>query len=203
MNSSILQTPPSFSRHSFAQDFRLALTIAPFLLEEAALTSDPSVRKPTLPLLSKSIMLLCSFQSLQKFSCTWLTSVPFWRGRFPCNIAAHCITEVLIVRLKSRVFSRVLSESLSSARPSTVTISPKHGQQRRTLVDNSTSWRAPPPYFPSSLLTKQRTAANGRKSERSSIGPRLCGASSDDASVEGLKNSNTHQQIAKAIFFQF
>ena len=131
----------------------------------------PSVRKPTLPLLSKSIMLLYSFQSLQKFSCSWLTSVPFWRGRFPCNIAAHCIAEVLIVRLKSRVFSRVLSESLSSARPSTVTISPKHGQQRRTLVDNSTSWRAPPPYFPSSLLTKQRTAANGRKSERSSIGP--------------------------------
>ena len=84
-------------------------------------------------------------------------SVPFWRGRFPCNVAAHCVAEVLI-RLKACVFSRVLSESLSSARPSTVTISPKHGQQRRILVDNSTLWRAPPPYFPSYLLTKQRMA---------------------------------------------
>ena len=92
-------------------------------------------------------------------------SVPFWRGRFPCNVAAHCVAEVLI-RLKACVFSRVLSESLSSARPSTVTISPKHGQQRRTLVDNSTLWRAPPPYFPSYLLTKQRTAQSqsGRRS---------------------------------------
>ena len=33
--------------------------------------------------------------------------------------------------------------------------------------------------------------------------PRLCRASSADANVEGLKNSNTHQRIAKAIFFSF
>ena len=33
--------------------------------------------------------------------------------------------------------------------------------------------------------------------------PRLCRAASVDANVEGLKNSNTHQQIAKAIFFSF
>ena len=33
--------------------------------------------------------------------------------------------------------------------------------------------------------------------------PRLCRASSVDANVEGLKNSNTHQRIAKAIFFSF
>ena len=92
--------------------------------------------------------------------------MPFWRGRFPCNVTAYCVVEVLIIRLKACVFSRVLSESLSSARPSTVTISPQHGQQRRTLVDNSTSWRAPPPYFPSYLLTKQRTAQShsGRRS---------------------------------------
>ena len=91
--------------------------------------------------------------------------MPFWRGRFPCNVAAHCVAEVLL-RLTACVFSRVLSESLSSARPSTVTISPKHGQQRRTLVDNSTLRRAPPPYFPSYLLTKQRTAQSqsGRRS---------------------------------------
>ena len=31
--------------------------------------------------------------------------------------------------------------------------------------------------------------------------PRLCRASSVDANVDGLKNSNTHQRIAKAIFF--
>ena len=33
--------------------------------------------------------------------------------------------------------------------------------------------------------------------------PRLCRASSVDANVESLKNSNTHQQIVKAIFFSF
>ena len=33
--------------------------------------------------------------------------------------------------------------------------------------------------------------------------PRLCRASSVDANVEGLKNSNTHQRIARAIFFSF
>ena len=33
--------------------------------------------------------------------------------------------------------------------------------------------------------------------------PRLCRASSVDANVEGFKNSNTHQRIAKAIFFSF
>ena len=33
--------------------------------------------------------------------------------------------------------------------------------------------------------------------------PRLCRASSVDANVEGLKNSNKHQRIAKAIFFSF
>ena len=61
------------------------------------------------------------------------------------------------------LFARPLP--LSFARPSTVTISPKHGQQRRTLVD-SILWRAPPPCFPSYLLTKQRTAQSqsGRRS---------------------------------------
>ena len=46
-----------------------------------------------------------------------------------------------------------------------IIISPKHGQQRRTLVD-STLWRAPPPYFSKYLLTKQRTAQShsGRRS---------------------------------------
>ena len=70
-----------------------------------------------------------------------------------------------------RLFPRPLrvSDPLILWRPSTVTISPKHRQQRRTLVDNSTSWRAPPPYFPSYLLTKQPTAH--AKSEWSSIGP--------------------------------
>ena len=33
--------------------------------------------------------------------------------------------------------------------------------------------------------------------------PRLCWALSVDANVDGLKNSNTHQWIAKAIFFSF
>ena len=33
--------------------------------------------------------------------------------------------------------------------------------------------------------------------------PRLCRAVSVDANVDGLKNSNTHQRIAKAIFFSF
>ena len=95
-------------------------------------------------------------------SKVFLFLVNVWRGRFPCNVAAHCVAEAFIW-LKACVFSRVLSESLSSARPSTATISPKHGQQRRTLVD-STLWRAPPPYFPSYLLTKQRMAQSGRRS---------------------------------------
>ena len=42
----------------------------------------------------------------------------------------------------------------------------KHGQERKSLVDNSTLWRAPLPYFPSYLLTKQRMAQSqsGRRS---------------------------------------
>ena len=80
-----------------------------------------------------------------------------------------------------------------------MTISPKHGQQRRTLVDNSTLWWAPPPYFPSICW---------RSSERWKVRvvvdrPRRCRASSVDANVDGLKNSNTHQRTAKAIFFSF
>ena len=37
-------------------------------------------------------------------------------------------------------------------------------QQRGILVNNYTSWRAPPPCFPSSLLTKQRTVKSGGRS---------------------------------------
>ena len=77
-----------------------------------------------------------------------------------------------------------------------VTNSPKRGQQRRTLVDNSTSWRAPSPSLPSSLLTKQRKVQSGR-----SAPPSSSNVSNVDANVEDLKISKTRQ--SKAFFFRF
>ena len=126
-------------------------------------------------------------------------SVPFWRGRFPCNVAAHCVAEVLI-RLKACVFSSVLSESLSSAQglppwqfPQTtgskeepLLTTPLYGELHLHTFPRI-SWR-------SSEWRKVRVVVDR---------PRLCRASSVDANVESLKNSNTHQRITKAIFFTF
>ena len=117
-------------------------------------------------------------------------------GSFPCSVAAHCAAEADIIRLNAHVVSRVFSVSLSSGRPSNVTNSPKRGQQRRTLVDNSTSWRAPSPSLPSSLLTKQRKVQSGR-----SAPPLSSNVSNVDANVEDLKISKTRQ--SKAFFFRF
>ena len=79
-------------------------------------------------------------------------------GRFPCNVAAHCrrVAEVLI-RLKACVFFlRPLRVSLLCKAFNRENF-PKTRAAKKKLVDNSTLWRAPPPYFPSYLLTKQRT----------------------------------------------
>ena len=118
--------------------------------------------------------------------------MPFLGGSFPCSVAAQAD----IIRLNAHVVSRVFSVSLSSGRPSNVTNSPKRGQQRRTLVDNSTSWRAPSPSLPSSLLTKQRKVQSGR-----SAPPLSSNVSNVDANVEDLKISKTRQ--SKAFFFRF
>ena len=113
-------------------------------------------------------MLLCSFQSLQKFSCFGKCLCPFGEDVFLAMLP-HTASQKYSFNWRHASFpasSPSLSFSPASARPSTMTISPKHGQQRRTLVDNSTLWRAPPPYFPSYLLTKQRIAQSqsGRRS---------------------------------------
>ena len=143
-------------------------------------------------------MLLCSFQSLQKFSCSWQTSVPFWRGRFPCNVAAHCVAEVcILIRLKACAFSCVLS------------LSPLQGLQPWQFPQNTGSKEEPlltPLYGELHLHTFPRIC--WRSSERRKVRVvvdrlRLCRASSVDANVEVLKNSDTHQRIAKAIFFSF
>ena len=86
----------------------------------------------------------------------------------------------------------------SSARPSTVTIFPKHGQQRRTLVDKSTLWRAPPAYVPLNLLTKQQTAQSqsGRRSA-----PSL--SSFERWREHRTVKIPTHHRIATVIFFSF
>ena len=143
-------------------------------------------------------MLLCSFQSLQKFSCSWKTSVPFWRGRFPCNVAAHCVADWVLIRLKACIFSRVLSESpLQGLQP--WQFPQNMGSKEKALLTT-------PLYGELHLHTFPRIC--WRSSERHKVRvvidrPRLCRASSVDANVDGLKNSNTHQRIAKAIFFSF
>ena len=123
--------------------------------------------------------------------------MPLLERTFPCNVAAHGVTEVLIIPLKAGVFSPDLSESLSSAMASTVTISPKPVTGSREEPLSTT-----PLYGELHLHTFPRLC--WRSSERCKVRvvvdrPRLCWASSVDPNVEGLKNSNTHQLVVKAI----
>ena len=126
--------------------------------------------------------------------------MPFWRGRFPCDVAAHCVAEVcILIRLKACVFSRVLS------------LSPLQGLQPWQFPQNTGSKEElllTPLYGELHFHTFPRICwrSSKRRKVRARVvvdRPRLCRASSVDANVEGLKNSNTHQRIAKAIFFSF
>ena len=195
MKSSILQTLPSFSRHSVAQDFRFYLSssfpgsiVCTHLWSISSKANHITAQQVDyvvvqLPVPSKVFLFLVNVCAL-------------WG--FPCNVAAHCVAEVLI-RMKACVFSRILSESLSSARPSTVTISPNTGSKEEPLLTT-------PLYGELHLHTFPRIC--WRSSERRKVRvvvdrPRLCRGSSVDANVDGLKTSNTHQRIAKAIFFSY
>ena len=72
-------------------------------------------------------------------------------------------------------------------------------QQRRTVVETPLYGELHLHTFPRIC----RRSSEWRKVRVIVDRPRLCRASSVDANVEGLKNSNTHQRIAKAIFFSF
>ena len=93
-------------------------------------------------------------------------SVPFLRGRFPCNVAAHCVAEVLI-RLKACVFSRVLSESPILCKAFNGDTFPKTRAAKK-----SPCWQLHFMASSTSILSLVFVdeVANGAKSEWSSIG---------------------------------
>ena len=93
---------------------------------------------------------------------------------------------------------------------SSPSLSPLQGLQPRQFPQNTGSKEEPllttPLYGELHLHTSPRIC--WRSSERRKIRvvvdrPHLCRAWSIEANVEGLKNSNTHQRIAKAISFSF
>ena len=93
---------------------------------------------------------------------------------------------------------------------SSSSLSPLQGLQPRQFPQNTGSKEEPllttPLYGGLHLHTFPRIC--WRSSERRKVRvivdrPRLCRASSVDANVGGLKNSNTHQRIAKAILLSF
>ena len=110
MNSSILQTLPSFSRHSVAQDFRWGLsssfpgsivcTHLWFISSKANLITAQQVDYVVvqLPVPSKGFLFLENICALLERT-------------YSLQCRRHCVAEVLI-RLKACVFSRLLSEFL-------------------------------------------------------------------------------------------
>ena len=165
MKSSILQTLPSFSRHSVAQDFRYYLSssfpgsiVCTHLWSISSKANHITAQQVDyvvvqLPVPSKVFLFLVNVCAL-------------WG--FPCNVAAHCVAEVLI-RMKACVFSRMLSESLSSARPSTVTISPNTGSKEEPLLTTPLYGELHLHTFP--RICWRSSERRKVRSEWSSIGP--------------------------------
>ena len=142
-------------------------------------------------------MLLCSFQFLQTFPVLGKRLCPFGEDVF-LAMSPHTASQ------KYSFDWRHVSFPASS--PS---LSPLEGLQPWQFPQNTGSKEEPlltPLYGELHLHTFPRIC--WRSSERRKVRvivdrPRLCRASSVDANVEGLKNSNTHQRIPKAIFFSF
>ena len=92
---------------------------------------------------------------------------------------------------------------------SSPSLSPLQGLRPWQFPPNTGNKEEPlltPPYGELHLHTFPRICWRSRELRKVRVvvdRPRLCRAPGVDANVEGLKNSNTHQRIAKAIFFSF